>query len=1353
MNTGARAADSPDARPADSTDARAAAPDATRPAAPDSTRRTGPAGVRPLRTRTGFRLAFLLPGGVALLFGLDAALGLLGLPQYLAPALGLTGLPDVHGPLMVLGFVGTVIALERAVALGRPWGYAAPAASGLAAVALIAPLPPVAGRVLLVLAQVLLLLVYRQLFARQPAAAVTIQVLGAVMALCSAVLWAGGVPVPDLTPWLAGYLVLTIFGERLELSRLEALSAAATRTALGLAVALLGSAVVTLLAPEAGFTLVGLSLLAIAGWLAAKDVARRTVHATGLPRYIAASLLAGYGWLAVGGAVWALGGAVTAGPGYDAVLHAVMLGYVISMIMAHAPVILPAVLRRPLPYHPVMYAPVALLHASLVFRLAVGDARDLTWAVQLGGTFNIVAVLGFVGVAAWAVLTAPRRPPPRRPGVGRTSPRGPGVGRASPRRPGRRPTRDRSRLVTLPVLSPDKPRLSRRTWHERANAVVVAWFVAAFVVAVAHRWLPGSAWLLTHMMLLGAVGSAILIWSGHFADTLLGRPAPGGQRFMVARLAVYNLGAIGVVVGMSTGRGALVDGGGALVALAALAHGAVILRQRRGALMARFGALSRYYVAAVAALATGAVLGIFLARAATDAATQGQLYVAHVATMLMGFVGLTVLGTLVVLWPTMLRTKMAPGAPLAAGRAMWPLLAGLVVVDLGALTTLRPLVLAGAVAYVAGIAVLVRPMVTIARGKPPRSFATFSAAAALGWFAFCVLTLGVVVAAAPGWADAAGSLGVLRAPFAAGFAGQVLVGALSYLAPVMLGGGPRVVRAVNEEMDRAAAARVVTLNLCLILFLLPLPSLVRVTTSMLGLAALTGFLVLLARAGWARVRTARADDVVAGSLRVGPPPVRRRLGGAWGVGAVALAVVLGVAGDPAAAGLGASAASADVAATGQTTTARVTVEGMRFTPDVIEVPVGNALVIELTNTGTDVHDLVLETGATTGRLSVGETASVDVGVVGRDLDGWCSVAGHRQMGMTLQVVAVGAGDDGGAAAPGGATSGGATSGDGTGTRDATGMAGMGHSGGSGTAGAPAADLLDLQAEPGEGFAARDAALPPAPAATVHEMTLTVGEIQAEVAPGVTQERWTLGGTAPGPTLRGKVGDVFDITLVNDGTIGHSIDFHAGALAPDGPMRTIAPGESLTYRFTATRSGIWMYHCSTMPMSMHIANGMFGAVIIDPPGIPPVDREYVLVQSEMYLGAVGGPADADKIAAEAPDLTVFNGYANQYDHAPLAARVGERVRVWVLDAGPSRGSAFHVVGGQFDTVYTEGAYRLGGPGAGAGGDPTGGAQVLPLVAAQGGFVELTFPEAGSYPFVSHAMVDAERGAHGLFRVTD
>lgn len=263
---------------------------------------------------------------------------------------------------------------------------------------------------------------------------------------------------------------------------------------------------------------------------------------------------------------------------------------------------------------------------------------------------------------------------------------------------------------------------------------------------------------------------------------------------------------------------------------------------------------------------------------------------------------------------------------------------------------------------------------------------------------------------------------------------------------------------------------------------------------------------------------------------------------------------------------------------------------------------------------------------------------------------------------------------------------------------------------------------------------------------MHRITLRAEEVEREVAPGVRQQLWTFNGTAPGPVLRGRVGDVFEVTLVNDGSIDHGIDFHAGALAPDRPMRPIEPGESLIYRFTATKAGIWMYHCSTMPMLHHIGNGMYGAVIIDPPDLPDVDREYVLVQSEFYLGAQGEPGDLAKMQAERPDAVVFNGYVNQYAHRPLTARAGERVRIWLLNAGPNRASAFHVVGAQFDTVYREGRWELRP-------DAPGGAQVLELPPAGGGFVEAVFPEAGTYPFVSHAMVDAERGARGAFRVTE
>ena len=414
---------------------------------------------------------------------------------------------------------------------------------------------------------------------------------------------------------------------------------------------------------------------------------------------------------------------------------------------------------------------------------------------------------------------------------------------------------------------------------------------------------------------------------------------------------------------------------------------------------------------------------------------------------------------------------------------------------------------------------------------------------------------------------------------------------------------------------------------------------------------------------------------------------------------------------------------AGVQPTGRTTFVTVSMGHMRYSRTTIRVPAGNRLVVTLRNDDEDmVHDLVLENGAKSRRLNPGESARMDAGVVDHDLAGWCSVPGHRQMGMTLQIVATGTG----AASHAGSHEHGAAM--------------MAAAGG-------AADDMDLLADPGAGFAPYDAVLPPLEKlgkGEVRKLDLAISEKEKEVAPGVRQKVWTFGGTAPGPVLHGEVGDTFEITVANHGTEAHGIDFHAGAVAPDHVMRPIPPGKSLVYRFTATRAGIWMYHCSSMPMSVHIANGMFGAVVIEPPDLPKVDRSYVLVQSEQYLGPQGGSADPEKVRLEQPDAVSFNGYPNQYDHRPLPAQVGDRVRTWVLDAGPSRSSAFHVVGTQFDKVYFEGAYLLKGGG--------GGSQALALAPSQGGFVEMTFPEPGHYPFVSHAMVDAERGAHGHFEVT-
>lgn len=879
--------------------------------------------------------------------------------------------------------------------------------------------------------------------------------------------------------------------------------------------------------------------------------------------------------------------------------------------------------------------------------------------------------------------------------------------------------------------------MSRRNWYLLTNAVVLTWIVLTVVAVTIHRFVSQPMWLMVHVPLLGAVTAAILIWSQHFSDTLLRREAPAGRAGLGIRLGLHTVGAGLVVAGVLAASVPLVIVGASVVAAAILVHAVVLFLQLRRALPSRFGPLVRYYVAAAVVFLGGIAIGATMS-AAGDPDLTDRLVTAHLVLNAYGWIGLTALGTLVLLFPTVLHARMADTADAGARFALPVLIAGLVVAASGPLLDLRLLVTLGMAIWIVGAARIGIEGWRQARSMPPGTFAGWSLAAAYGWVVIAAASLAVIAAISPDWVTLRESYLMVLGPLVAGFAVQLLTGAMSYLLPVVALGSPAAAKAGAEVLDRGAAFRVTAFNGAIVLYLLPMPSVARVLLSFVAAGVVIAFLVLAIRAIVVGRRVRRAEgDSPDRSGRVGlgvpvaaaPTAPPRRVGMvAAAFTVLALCVAGGVAADPAAVGIS-TAAGGDVTASGEVTEITVEVSGMRFTPAEIEVPYGDALVVTFHNTGTDVHDLTFANGVRTQRLAPGESETIDVGLIGADMAGWCSIAGHRQMGMELTVVVTGA--------PAGGTGGGGTaSGD---------HAGHG-SGSSDASAASAADDIDLEATPADGFTPWPAALAPASADTVHRITLKVEEVVEDVAPGVGQTRWTFGGTAPGPVLRGKIGDTFIITLVNDGTIGHSIDFHAGSLAPNEPMRTIQPGETLTYTFTATRAGIWMYHCSTMPMSMHIANGMFGAVIIDPPDLAPVDVEYVLVQGELYLGAQGDTADADKIAAQTPDLVTFNGYANQYAYEPLTATVGERVRVWVLDAGPNTASAFHIVGGQFDTVYLEGAYTL------QQGDP-GGAQALALQPAQGGFVELTFPEAGDYPFVTHIMSDAEKGAKGIFHVDD
>lgn len=354
------------------------------------------------------RLVFLLPGAAALLAGLDGGLVLLGVPAPVEANV----LPDRHGMLMVIGFLATLIALERAVALKHPLGYAAPALLGLGALVLVLAPSPTPGTLLMADGCIAFVALLAALHRRSHDLVVAVGMAGAALAACACLLWLR-VDVATLLPFLVGFIVLTICAERVELARL-ALARGGTTVLTLAAAAISTTTAATLVWPEVATRLLGLATAALVGWLAVHDVARKMIHQAGLPRFSAASLLLGYVWLAVTSLTWLVGGPTSTDAAYDVVVHAAFLGFAMSMVLAHAPVILPAVLRRPLPYRPVMWLPLLLLHAGLVVRLGLGDALGHRALWQLGGTLNVVALLGLIATsvfsaAAGAAATRRRR--------------------------------------------------------------------------------------------------------------------------------------------------------------------------------------------------------------------------------------------------------------------------------------------------------------------------------------------------------------------------------------------------------------------------------------------------------------------------------------------------------------------------------------------------------------------------------------------------------------------------------------------------------------------------------------------------------------------------------------------------------------------------------------------------------------------------------------------------------------------------------------------------------------------------------------------------------------------------------
>ncbi len=281
----------------------------------------------------------------------------------------------------------------------------------------------------------------------------------------------------------------------------------------------------------------------------------------------------------------------------------------------------------------------------------------------------------------------------------------------------------------------------------------------------------------------------------------------------------------------------------------------------------------------------------------------------------------------------------------------------------------------------------------------------------------------------------------------------------------------------------------------------------------------------------------------------------------------------------------------------------------------------------------------------------------------------------------------------------------------------------------------------------------DASVKPASKARIKEFRIPMTHETIEIAKGVKYTGWTFGHTVPGPVIRVRQGDLVKVTLVNEAEgMPHSIDFHASKIPMNHAMKSIAPGDSLEFEFEATTAGVFMVHCGTPPVLMHIAQGMYLPIIVDPENGWPTeaDKEFVLVQSDFYpKGSVTDSTmmegDWEAMNAATPKYVVFNGKAFQYKDAPLQVDVGDRVRLFVMNAGPNVRSDFHVVGNIFDRVYPGGNVRQVLEGVQTYMVPTGGGAVMELEFKEG------YSGEGSYAFVTHAFADANKGAVGVIQV--
>ena len=441
----------------------------------------------------------------------------------------------------------------------------------------------------------------------------------------------------------------------------------------------------------------------------------------------------------------------------------------------------------------------------------------------------------------------------------------------------------------------------RRRLQPARDFPVFLWLGAVVVVALKPDLVAVPDWLMIHLLLLGAVTHALVVWSRLVADAHLGiKPSTRARRARVALLALLNLGVAAVAVGAIYDLWPATAAGAAAIVIAIVVHGVTLGVQMRRARPRTFGSTLRYYVVAACFLPVGAGLGVMLARG-VPMAEHARLMTAHVVANVLGWMALAVIGTLVTLWPTLLRTRITRGPELAARRALPVLVVSILTASAGALLGILPVVAIGLVGYLVGVCLVAGALLVSAHGRPPATYPAWSVLAGLGWMILVVIYLAVTTSGASSMMATHERLEWSAPLLAIGFGLQVLLGALSSWLPVALGQRPRQVQAAGAVLDRGGPLRIVLVNGGLAISRIPGAGAVGQIGSALLLAGLASFFVLLVLA----IRTSRKTDEApatddAGTMTSTERQPRQGAGqAAVGLAALALAVAVGLALNPA----------------------------------------------------------------------------------------------------------------------------------------------------------------------------------------------------------------------------------------------------------------------------------------------------------------------------------------------------------------------------------------------------------------------------------------------------------------------